>query len=350
MKQMGFNVLILPAGQDLSDFYDQGYAAKLMPESYADKLANARIVTVRHLLPILERKIDWPEQKRKILLVGVRGEVPLAHRDPKKPIASAVPEGKIVLGHELARSAGFAEGDRLELMDRTFEVALVHEERGTVDDITAWVNLATAQEMLALPGQINAIKALECRCAWADLAKVREEIGAILPDTQVTHWAVAAVTRADARLRAQREAAAALEHEKRGRLEARAGLESFAGWLVPLVVAVAIVWVGVLALSNVRERTIEIGLFRALGLTGRRILLVFLAKAVLIGLVGAAAGVAAGLTVAGWFGQSSSSQWLLDPLLPIGVLAVSPLLSAAACLLPAILAARQDPAVILARE
>ena len=64
---------------DLSDLYAEGYASKLMPESYTQRLAESKLITVRHLLPMLEQKLQWPEQKRTIILIGTRGEVPLSH-------------------------------------------------------------------------------------------------------------------------------------------------------------------------------------------------------------------------------------------------------------------------------
>ena len=55
-KNLGFNVLILPKDQELADLYDKDYAEKMMPESYVDILVNARLITVDHLLPSLQRK------------------------------------------------------------------------------------------------------------------------------------------------------------------------------------------------------------------------------------------------------------------------------------------------------
>ncbi len=72
-------------------------------------------------------------------------------------------------------------GSKVRLLGRQFTVVRCREERGTKDDITVWINLAEAQEMLGRKGRISAIWALECRCAWADLAKVRAEIARILP-------------------------------------------------------------------------------------------------------------------------------------------------------------------------
>ncbi len=56
MKKLGFNLLILPEGQRLVDFYADGYVTRDMPEEYARMLADSGIMTVRHLLPSLEQR------------------------------------------------------------------------------------------------------------------------------------------------------------------------------------------------------------------------------------------------------------------------------------------------------
>ena len=83
MLKLGFNVVILPKEQNLADWYADDFGSKYMPENYVTKLANSKIVTVRHLLPSLQQKIMWPEKKRKIILIGTRGEVPNIHKNPK---------------------------------------------------------------------------------------------------------------------------------------------------------------------------------------------------------------------------------------------------------------------------
>ncbi|HAW29171.1 MAG TPA: hypothetical protein DCY03_13800, partial [Planctomycetaceae bacterium] len=45
-KGLGFNILILPADEDLSEFHLTGMVAKTMPEENVKKLANSDIVTV----------------------------------------------------------------------------------------------------------------------------------------------------------------------------------------------------------------------------------------------------------------------------------------------------------------
>ena len=218
-KRMGFNILVLPKEQSLTDFYAESYADKTMPESYATTLAQAPdIVTVRHLLPMLQAKIQWPEQKRKILLIGVKGEMPWAHRSNLKPLQAPVESGKIAVGYELHQSLSLAQGDSITLMDRAFEISALHDERGTIDDITLWISLKDAQEILEKPDVISAMMALECQCAWANLPKVRKEIQGILPDTQVIELTGNALARAEARNSATENAKALLERETANRI------------------------------------------------------------------------------------------------------------------------------------
>lgn len=370
MKNLGFNVLILPDKQDLSELHTKGHGSTTMPEEYVEKLAKSRIMTVNHLLPTVQQMIEWPEQKRTIFLVGTRGEVPILHADPKKPILEHVPRGQVVVGYELHQNLKLKKGDKLRFQGQELQVAKLHPKRGTRDDISLWINLGQAQEILNLKGQLHAILALECNCEADRLDKVKAEIQGILPDTQVVELHTQALARAEARSRAAREAqearqaAAAKAALTRARVNAearqavaevvqtRAALrerqQAFANVFLPLVLLVCIVWLGALTLGNVREREVEVGILRAIGLKQTQVLGLLLGRAVLTGLPGAGLGYGAalaGLLLGG--ADSSSSAPLFEPWLCIGVLLAAPALAVLVTWLAAILAARQDPAVIL---
>ena len=359
-KQMGFNVFILPKDLDLTDFFAEGYASTFMPEAYVETLAASPIVTVRHLLPILEQRVTWAEQGgRRIVLVGTRGEVPIAQNSPKKPITHPVPPGRIVMGYELWKGLSLNVGSKIRLLGRQFTVARCREERGTKDDITAWINLAEAQEMLSKKGWISAIWALECRCAWADLAKVRAEIARILPNTQVKEVHSKALARAEARRRvaeqgkeaerrSREQAATALREQAADRAQLRGEIETLAAVVVPLTLAGVAAWVGLLAYVNVRRRREEIGILRAVGLRSGQICFVFLARAALVGLIGAVVGCAGGLAVV--VATTDGGAALVSLTWLAAILAAAPALCALAGWAPAILAGRQDPAVILQME
>ena len=221
--KMGFNVLILPKGQNLSDLYADDFASKYMPEEYATRLAKSRVATINHVLPSLQQKVKWPERERTVLLMGVRGEVYIQSKQ-QKPLLEPVAPGTMILGHELARNLALKAGDKTKLMGREFTVAKVNAEHGNKDDITVWISLAEAQEMLGKPGLINGILALDCTCDTVDrLGRIRPEIARILPDTQLIEYASQALARAEARQRAAVEAQASIQREKDGRAKLRAG-------------------------------------------------------------------------------------------------------------------------------
>ena len=354
-KRMGFNVVIMPRGQNLDDPFADDYAAKFMPEEYADRLASSQIVTVNHLLPTLEQRVQWPEKEnRTIFLIGVKGQVPLAHRDPRKPIMPPVPEKGMVVGSALASAEGLQEGQKVTLLGQELEVVQVYPRRGDKRDRTAWIHLDLMQRLFKREGLINAIWALECSCALADVGKVRKELQAILPDVEIEEQGEKALARAEARKKAVETAEGHLkaEEENSGRLLALG--DRFRLILVPLIVLSSGIWLGLLAAGNVRERRQEIGLFRAIGVRSTRVVNILVTRAVATGLLGALPGYAAGLAL-GFFAFSFSSEelggesmgWLFQPSLLVWVLALAPVLSAIACWLPVMAATQQDPAIVL---
>ena len=359
MKGLGFNVFIFPEGQELDEVYAQGFASKTMPETYANTLAQSKIVTVNHLLPSLTRKLKWPERERTVILIGIRGEVPLAHRDPKKPLIDPVPKGKIVLGYELHRSLDLQEGNATTFMGSDFVIEKCHSERGTKDDVTIWMHLEECQELLGEKGRINAIKALECNCESIDrLGEIRREIAAILPGTKVIETESKALARAEARNKAKKLRQTAIAAKKKETADLRADRERLRvedeqkyTALLTAVIVVSMIWVAFLAFSNTRDRQSEIGILRAMGISTRSILTALMGRAFLVGLAGA------GLTLVLAFLLSdvlreSLHGFELQSLVghvPMVLLSV-PGLSCAASWLPALQAANRDPATILRNE
>ena len=404
-KKLGFNILILPAEQDLNELYTQGTLSTTMPEAHVKKLANSKIMTVNHLLPILTTKLeDWvgPTLKQTLIVIGTRGEVPLMHRDPKKPLkgGQSVPKGTVIVGFEVQKQQKLKVGDTLQLWGKEFKVGKTYPQRGTIDDSSVWVSLKEAQTALNKQNLVNAILALECNCATADrLAEIRKDIESILPGTQVIEsGSDKALARAEARNGAKKAAQKALQQERKAGKEAierekfaaaadlkqerKAGAEaiereksaaaadlkreneqrgylqeqrkSFAAILIPLAVIGAAVWIGFLAYSNVRQRASEIGILRAIGLRSTHIFSIFLIKATMIGLAGSLIGYLVGFGLGlGWSelpATSETGSQLFVPGLFVLCVVISPLLSALVSWFPAMLAARQDPAIVLQGE
>jgi ABC-type lipoprotein export system ATPase subunit len=101
--------------------------------------------------------------------------------------------------------------------------------------------------------------------------------------------------------------------------------------------------------AAVVERTREIGVLKALGARSRDVLLMFLGQASAIGLAGGVVGVLVSLAGGNLLNRSAGGQNLfkLDPIVVGGAIVVACAVSTLSGLLPALWAARQDPAVAL---
>lgn len=347
-KGLGFNVLILPEKQNLADFYAEDYASKTMPEEYAIRLAKAGVATINHVLPILQQKTNWPEQKRTVQLTGTRGEISLSGKGKKDPLLDPVPARQVAVGFELHRSLNLAVGDEIAFQGRKFKVSKLQPQRGNQDDITLWINLAEAQQLLNKPGVINGILALECNCAADRLSQIRAEIASVLPDTQVIEFSGQALARAEARNRAALEAKESLMRWKDDRGREREARESFLAVQTVLILGVAAVSLGLLTLFNLKRRTAEIGILRAIGLGTRRVLVLVLSRAAAIGVLGAAFGFCLGWLVS-WLADSTVSDGpplgaLFDPSVLGLAIALSPAFAVLVSWLPAYWATQIDPA------
>jgi putative ABC transport system permease protein len=333
MRDLGLNLRVIPRGTDMNAFWDQGFSNLTMPEEYAAKLAAYTGFTSNHISATLIRRIEW--RGKTAILTGV-GEEVFPPGKKKPPMVPVIAPGHVYVGRELAQSLGVNRGDRIAIEEKKFTVSGIGHETGTADDIRLQVHLADAQEVLGLTGRINEIRAIECLCLEPEqdtLAGLRAELRKVLPDTEVF----------------QLEAMAKARREQR--VMVRAYILDI---VLPSVVVVCAVWIAVLALLNVRERRVEIGVLRALGHGSGRVAALFLGRAVLIGLLGALIGFAAGTFLALEFGPDifrvTAKAIKPDYTLLLWSLAAAPALAALASLVPASLAVTQDPAASLRQE
>ena len=159
----------------------------------------------------------------------------------------------------------------IEIKGKTLKIAKCLFEQGGVDDIRIQCRLKDAQEILNLPNQLSEIQAVDCLGFVSTddpVSILRKELDSLLPDAQLFHtWCIAAV-----------------------RAKQRQMVRNVFAVIVPFAVIACGVWIGVLAIMNVRDRQQEIGIMRALGYGSSRITAMFLGKAIIIGLIGAIVG------------------------------------------------------------
>ncbi|MDP6538647.1 MAG: FtsX-like permease family protein [Planctomycetota bacterium] len=329
MRDLGYNLRIIPKATDMGAFWRDGYSGETMPQEVTQRFAERGDLSYNHLLAILQRRVlvgDTP-----VLLTGMTSEVAPVGKAQGSMIFAVAP-GTAHAGFEAARALGLETGGEVPLVDRRLEVAACLSETGTIDDTRIYVNLADAQDLLGEPGRVNEVQALECGCddpAVDNLALLRAELEGIVPEGRV--------------LRMEKIAEA---RQRQRRLSA----DHFA-LVLPWVIVACGVWIACLSALNVRQRQAEIGILRALGHGSARIAGLFLGKAAILGVVGAAAGFALGTALALTMGPQAfpitggkiACEWsLLGP-----ALAAAPLFAALATAGPTAAAVAMDPATCL---
>jgi putative ABC transport system permease protein len=360
MRNMGYNVLILNKEQSIPELEKNGFATTYLDYEDAWVVAESGIKTLNHLMPVLQEKIFWKEKNREIFLAGIPGQVPVYSKpghltddfEYRSPIMERVPDGKADLGEEVAVSLNLRPGDKIVIGGVEFEVNRVYSRRGTRDDLTVWVPLGDAQKILGRPGKINGILALECVCAIDELGQLKSEMSAILPHARVFEFSSLIAARADVRKRASELHEEVLFAEIMHQAKLRREKERLASVLVVLLIAAASVWIFVSILNNVRERKHETGILRAIGFSRVQVLQIFLGKSAIMGIIAGVAGCLLGVAVGLYFGGAEGgtfSELVSLPVVLLGLL-LAPVLALTAGFLPSVMAAGQDPAVILSEE
>lgn len=329
MRDIGFNVRIVAKDADLVAFQLNGYTDATMPMEYIHELAQAGNVAYNHLTATLRQKVDV--HGTPAIYVGLSES--LFPPGQKKPaMVKPVEQGTVEVGRTLADALHVKKGDAITIGSEAFTIARVSPETGTQDDITILGLLSDGQRALGLEGRISEIQAMDCFCLTADedpLAKLRAELNTMLPDAQMVHAAAIANARA----------------------KQRRMVEQMAAYVAPLVALICAGLISVLAAINVRERSAEIGLLRAIGKRGGVISGLFLGKAVVIGIIGAIIGFvigsAVGLSIGPDLFPDTARKMTTDYQLLMIAAVGAPLFAAAASFLPAMMAVTKDPAVTL---
>ena len=327
MRDLGFNLLILPKGMDMNRFWVMDFGDFEMPEQYVHDLASSPKVEADHFVAMLQKRITW--RGHPVLLTGVLPELGSIGKRKKSPMGLALEPGTAYVGFGLAGALGLRKGETIEMLGKRFTIRRCLREKGNQDDIRIFAHLHDVQQAVGKPGRINAIKALGCLCTGWTLAQLRAEVARVLPGAQVSEARVLATARADTRRM----------------------VEQHVGFIVVAALVICATWVGVLAMVNVRDRRQEIGILRALGLGTSPIAALFLGKAIVIGLVGALVGYAVGTWLALQFGPDifKVTARAIRPMVGLLVwsLVIAPVVAALASFLPTMVAVTQDPAVTL---
>jgi len=248
----------------------------------------------------------------------------LARQDPTRIVLG---DRQVLLGASVAAALGVNPSDRLTLGGQEFVVFGLLKENGSMEDEQVLLNLAAAQSLLGLPEEVTVIELAVDQARGQEQA-VLTDLAAALPRAQIT----------------------SVRQETLRRDELLTRMARF-GMSISVLVLLAGTLLAALSISGaVRERTREIGIFRALGFRQSHVAGIILLEAMIISIGGGILGYAAGVLTARAAGPlldtgALSVPWRLD------LLAAALLLSVVIGLFSGIFPARQaaslDPAEAL---
>lgn len=237
--------------------------------------------------------------------------------------AAPGPDGLLV-GAEAARILGLTTGDAVSLNGQAMRVTGLLAPTGSQDDQLLFTHLETAQTILGKPGEVSIVEvaALCHNCPVDDMVL---QIGEKLPTAKVM----------------------AIQQVVKSRMETLTHFKKFSYGLSIVVVLIGGLVVLVTLMGSVKERTEEIGIFRAVGFRRSHVMRIIFLEASTIsslsGVIGYLIGVGGiwlGLTLSG---NEAAASVHLDPLLAIGAIVMALVVGLVSSAYPAAMAARMDP-------
>jgi len=351
---LGANIMVLPQGATVDDYYTADVDAPTFPEEYVERIATSMIPGVDNMSPKLSRRIDIDGSS--VILTGILpanelaskpiwqasglmgaelelactpskdGESSLTEADLKaqRKTVDSLGSSEVWIGSLIAERLKIEKGSAISIKGETLHVTHVLSETGTIDDNRVFAHLHTAQRLLGIEGQVSNIEIMGCCSEISDglLGKLRN----ILPDTRIT----------------------TIGHIVNTQIETNTLMAKIALVLLVIIIVVGSFSIGNYMWANVEERRKEIGTLITIGWARRHIYWLFLSKAIVLGLVGGVLGYAAGTVSAVILGPYLAGLEI-GPV--IGYLwwsvLVAIVIALAGSWYPTYRAARIDPAVIM---
>ncbi|HIC00732.1 TPA: FtsX-like permease family protein [Candidatus Poribacteria bacterium] len=326
MREIGFNLRIIPKDTDMTTFWTVGFSQKTMPHEYINHISDHPGISYEHLTAALQRRVRW--KGIDLILTGFSSSI----TGKKQPMVYEIESGKVHVGYEIAKKLNLKRGQEIKILGHEFLIERCLPESGSTDDIRVQMLLSDTQKVLGLQGKINEIRAIDCLCLEQSddaIGMLRSELERILPTAKVTQVKAVAKARNDQRKMANK----------------------YFVFIIPIVVIGCVVWMGIMMIINVRDRSTEIGVMRALGYGAVKISSLFLGKSVIIGLIGALFGFLSGTGLALQIGPeifklTANQIHPMFNLLAWSIL-IAPVFSAFSSFIPTMIAVAIDPAISL---
>jgi putative ABC transport system permease protein len=329
LEQYGANILMVPKTENLSLSYGGlslggvSFGREEIRESELARLAT--IPNHRNIAAVGPIVLGVASvESRRMMLAGVDFKAAEILKPWWRVDGRLPQDDEVLLGAAAAQALNLETGRRLSVNGRSLVVSGRLEVTGSQDDQLAFLTLPTAQQLFAKPGKISMVE-VAALCKDCPIEDMVGQMAAVLPGANVM----------------------AIQQVVKSRMEALAQFQKFSYGICAVILFIGGLVVLVTMMGSVRERTEEIGIFRAVGFRRSHIMQVVFLEAgiisVLAGILGYGVGwasAAAGLALSS---APSSGHVPFAPELAVGAVVLALALGLIATIYPAQMASRLDP-------
>ncbi len=329
LELYGANILIVPKTENLSLSYgglSLGGVSFEMQEIKEEELQNILSIKNAANVAAVGPMILGPVTVggHRILMAGVDFQAFQTLR-PWWVIKGEIPDGRgAVLGADAARVLGLAMGDKFKVNNKELLVTGVLDSTGSQDDGLIFAPLAMTQELLGKKGRISMAE-VAALCSGCPIPEMVDQISEKLPGANVM----------------------AIQQVVKGRMETLNHFEKFSYGVSALVLLVGSLMVLVTMMGSVRERTVEIGIFRAMGFRRSHVIRIILLEATIVsgiaGILGYFGGFSATKLLIPVFAEGHGAFVPFNPFLAAGAFLLALFVGLISSVYPALMASRLDP-------
>ncbi len=329
LEKYGANILAVPRSENLSLSYggvSLGGISFETEEILEKELAgvmsikNARNIAAIGPMVLGVVRVD----SNRVLMAGVDFKASRILKPWWKVNGKIPDENSLLIGAEAARILNADPGTRLKIKDRDFLVSGILEPTGSQDDQLIFTHLSTAQSVLGKQGKISMVE-VAALCQACPIEEMVKQISEALPSAKVM----------------------AIQQVVKGRMETLKQFRNFSYVISGVVVLVGSLVVLVTMMGSVRERTEEIGIFRAIGFRRSHVMRIVFTEAgfisALAGIMGYVAGLGVTKLAIRFFTASPFASVPFNIELAGYAFLMSVLVGLLSSAYPALLAARMDP-------
>jgi putative ABC transport system permease protein len=329
LEKYGANILIVPRTDNLTLTYGGlslgGVSFEMQEIRQADLAGIHSIKNARNIAALGPMVLGGIQVKdNRVLLAGVDFKAAGILKPWWKVKGGSPGEQDVLLGAEAARILGLGVGQPITINKRSLNVSGVLEPTGSQDDQLVFARLETVQALLNKENKLSMVE-VAALCTACPIEDMVRQISEVLPAAKVM----------------------AIQQVVKGRMDTLSQFKKFSYGISGLVVLIGGLVVLVTLMGSVRERTEEIGIFRAIGFRRRHVMrIVFLEAGIvssLAGVFGYFIGIGCAYVGLRLFSESPAAVIPIDIEMACGAVLLAIVVGLISSAYPAFMASRLDP-------